>query len=145
MPFTSIAKEQSLVNKLKEELSLATPTITTTTAQDSAGAQLLLTAGASTMAIRVKSMATDFTDSLGLPQKIYSPMVIQVVEDSTDVMAAALKLSVENQISRLSVTKQERYSKANPALSDFATDGTVTGATAITTLAADPQWPLSGQ
>lgn len=155
---SQMQKEQTLLLKLKEHLRMIFPTFTLTESLGSDGAKLLISAdstpaaGEQVMAIRIKKNATDFTDSVGLTQKIYAPLMMQVIEESSSVaglsiLTAANKARLDSELAKMGVT-EERYLNANTTavtLAQFASDGTVSGSTKVADVRADVQWPLSGQ
>ena len=154
-----IAKSQSLMRVLQNNLQLRLPsTYTFTATQDTAGAQLMIsqsstpTAGEQNVAIRAIGQDQQFTDVIGNAQRTYSPMKFQVIEETSSVANVSLltlanRVAIDMELARPGV-RQERYLNANgtvPALSEFHTDGTVATATLVATIAPDLYWPLSGQ
>lgn len=149
---SEIAKPQSLEMKAKAELHLLFPSYSITEAMDSAGASLLLSAdstpaaGEVVVAIRFKHESTQNKNSIGMDQRVYSPCVCQVIQES-GAIPLATQMQVDKVLARLSV-HQERYQNSAatvPTLSQFQADGSVSGSTKIADLAVDPKWPLSGQ
>jgi len=154
-----IAKSQSLMLALKDHLQKELPsTYVFTTAQDSAGAQLLISqdstpsAGEQVVAIRIKGQDTQFNDSIGNAQRVYTPMVIQVIEEASTISGVSLitlanRAWIDRELARSGV-KQERWLNTHgtvPALTQFNTDGTVSSSTLAATTSPDLYWPLSGQ
>ena len=142
-----IAKAQSLQMKLKSNLEkrLAVVAPTWSVSEDSSKGIVLLiqdNLAAIQMIVRIQSMDTQFQNSIQQSQIVYSPSLIQVIEDTT-VASIAVKNLVEFELAVLGV-KQERYTAATPALSQLELDGTVSSATKIQDL-SDLKWPLSGQ
>lgn len=152
----SIAKESTLMLKLKERLSLLLPALTITTSFDASGAKLLAVGASShqAMAVRIMKIATDFTDSVGQAQAIYAPLKCQVLEEATaadadtSIVKSPLKSQIDAEVCKLALI-QERWMLPNgtaPALSQFNSDGTVGGsAVQEVDVRPDIQWPLSGQ
>ena len=155
----NIAKSQSLIRNLIDQLSHRFPSYTLVEQNNAYGDMLLVsqsatpTAGQANWAIRMIGQDTPFTDVIGLPQSVYTPFIAQVIEESSAtsgvaLIPLALASVFEIELAKLGV-KQERYLSANgtvPALSMFdANDNGVTGATLEATVAADQYWPLSGQ
>jgi hypothetical protein len=154
----NIAKSQSLIRALKDQLSKRLPAYTIIEVLGSAGDQLLISqhatpvAGEQNIAIRIKGQDTQFTDVIGLAQSVYTPMVCQVIEEGStiahvSVLQMAVRAALEAELGKLGV-KQERWLNANtvvPALSQFAADGSVSTSTLEASIAPDIYWPLSGQ
>jgi len=154
-----IAKSQALMRQLQDNLQLRLPSsYVFTAAQDTAGAQLLISqhypavAGEQNIAIRAIGQDQQFTDVIGNPQRTYSPMKFQVIEESSSISGVSLltllnRVSIDMELARPGV-RQERWMNANgtvPALSEFNTDGSVSTASLILAIAPDLYWPLSGQ
>jgi hypothetical protein len=151
------ARELSTALKIKEKLSIVLAPLTVVQSSDANGVMLLVSdgtpaAGEQVAAIRLCKMPSDFTDSVGLTQKIYAPLICQVIEETSTIAATSL-LTAANR-SKLDAIlaqaglRQERYMTANatvPATSMFAANAAVTTATAVATIEPDIQWPLSGQ
>lgn len=159
MSQTTIAKSQSLVRNLQDQLTKRLPSLNISASLDSQGARLYISSDASvpaagdqTVLIRIKGENTQFTDVLGLAQNVFSPMLAQVIEESSTISGVSLitlanRLVIDMELAKQGI-KQERYMNANgtaPALSQFAADGTVSGSTLILAFAADQYWPQSGQ
>jgi len=152
----SIAKESTLLLKLKERLALFIPSATISVQYDASGASLLVSFGSShqAMAVKILKIASDFTDSVGNSQAIWAPLKCQVLEEAAAADANASIVDVKyasfvnNEVSRMSLL-QERWILPNgtaPALSQLNSDGTVGGSASLaTTIRPDIQWPLSGQ
>lgn len=152
----SIAKESTLMLKLKERLQLILPALTISVASGSDGAKLLAVGSSShqAMAIRIMKIASDFTDSVGQAQAIYAPLKCQVVEEATaanantSIVQMPLKQLIDREIDNLGLLA-ERWSLPNgtaPALSQFNSDGSVGGsAVQQCSVRPDIQWPMSGQ
>ena len=155
----NIAKSQSLIRSLIDQISHRLPSYTLQEQNNNFGDMLMIsqsatpTAGQSNWAIRIVGQDTPFTDVIGLQQSTYTPFVAQVIEESSTIAGVSLiplavRVFVEMELAKLGI-KQQRFLSANatvPALSMFdASDANVTGATLEVTLAADQYWPLSGQ
>jgi len=156
---STIAKSQSLMRALKDHLQKRLPsTYVFTESMDAQGARLLISSdatpatGEQVMAIRIKPQDTQFKDVLGLAQTVYSPMIVQVIEEASAVATVSLltlanRVQMDAEINRMGV-KQERYMNANgtvPSASQFAADGSVTSSSLIASVSPDLYWPLSGQ
>lgn len=154
-----IAKSQSLMRKLKDRLQRRLPsTYVFTESMDSQGAILLISAdsspatGEQVCALRIRGESTQFSDIVGNAQKVYSPSLIQVIEEAgavagTSILSLSNKSKIDAEVNRLSV-KQERYLNANgtvPAVSQFAADGSVSSSTLNCEISPDLNWPQSGQ
>jgi len=154
-----IAKSQNLMRVLQDHLTLRLgSSYFFTTSQDSQGAQLLISqhspavAGEQNIAIRAIGQDQQFSDVIGNPQRTYSPMKFQVIEEASTISGVSLltllnRVKIDMELARPGV-KQERYLNANgtvPALSQFQTDGSVSGSTLNQSIAPDLYWPLSGQ
>lgn len=153
-----IAKSQSLIKPLKDSLTKRLPsTYVLTESLDSQGARLLISAdatpaaGEQVMAIRIRGQDQQFQDVIGNAQRTYSPMVVQVIEEESTISGVSLmslsnRIKIDWELARLGC-KQERYMNANtavPAMSQFASDGTVSSST-LNQGISDLYWPLSGQ
>src|ERR1035441_7414079 len=83
----NIAKSQSLVRALMDQLSKRLPTYTFSEQLTSVGDTLMIsqsaspTAGQNNCAIRVGFQDTQFNDVIGLPQSVYSPMRADCIEE----------------------------------------------------------------
>lgn len=154
-----IAKSQSLMRVLKNNLQQRLPsTYVFTESQDTQGAMLLISqdatpaAGEQVVAIRAKGQDQQFSDVIGNAQRSYSPMIFQVIEEASTIAGVSLmtllnRIKIDMELARPGV-KQERYLNANgtvPALSQFQTDGSVSSSTLNQSIAPDLYWPLSGQ
>lgn len=156
---SAISKSQAIMRELKERLAIKMPSsYVLTESADANGSILLISAdatpaaGEQVIAIRILGEQTAFKDVLGSAQKVYAPLRAQVIEESSTISGVSLitlanRLHVDLELARMAV-KQERYMNANtavPAVSQFASDGSVSSSTKIASLAADMYWPLSGQ
>ena len=154
-----IAKSQSLMRVLKNNLQQRLPsTYVFTESQDSQGAMLLISAdstpaaGEQVVAIRAKGQDQQFSDVIGNAQRTYSPMVFQVIEEASTVSGVSLitllnRIKIDMELARPGV-KQVRYLNTNgtvPALSQFQADGSVSGSNFNQEISPDLYWPLSGQ
>ncbi len=156
---STIAKSQAIMRELKERLQKKMPsTYVFSESADATGSILLISAdstpaaGEQVIALRILAEKTAFTDILGSAQKVYAPLRAQVIEEASTIANVSLitlanRLQVDLELARMAV-KQERYLNANtavPAVSQFASDGSVSTSTKVASLAADMYWPLSGQ
>lgn len=147
-----IAKANALMLKLKEEIKQKLPSFVQTDSVDSNGNPTLLVsadstpaAGEQNMFIRIQSVSTPFVDSIGQAQSVYTPSVIQSVEEaSTIANVSLLTIDVKSKldwcISRAGC-QEEKYLRANggaPVLGD------ITSANLKAKL-ADAYYALSGQ
>src|SRR5258708_2321753 len=97
-----IAKSQSLIMALESNLKLrlgvapAAGGFYFTESQDTQGAMLLISqhspavAGEQNVAIRCKGQDQQFSDVIGLPQRTYTPMKFQVIEESSTISGVSL-------------------------------------------------------
>jgi len=153
-----IAKSQSLIRPLKDNLTKRLPsTYVLTDSLDSQGARLLISAdatpatGEQVVAIRIRGQDQQFQDVIGNAQRTYSPMVAQVIEEASSISGVSLitlanRIKIDWELARLGC-KQERYLNTNgtvPALSQFAADGSVSSSNFNQEI-SDLYWPLSGQ
>lgn len=156
---SKIAKSQSLIRILKDNLAKRLPsTYVISESLDSQGDRLLISAdstpaaGEQVVAIRIKAQDTQFLNSIGSAQDVYTPMIAQVIEEASTIAGVSLitlanRSQIDLELARLSI-KQERYLNANttvPALSQFQSDGSVSGSTLAASVSPDLYWPLSGQ
>ena len=150
-----IFKQQSLIALLKERLALRLPALVISQAVDASGASLLLgsgVAGAQNIAIKVKAQDTQFNNSIGQAQDVFSPMIIQKIEEASTIAHVSLvnvanEAAIMAEVAKLGC-KMECWLNAHgsaPALSQFQADGSVSGSTLEVELASDLMWPLSGQ
>ena len=158
MALQEIFKQQSLVNVINERLHLRLPALLVSQALNNAGAAILFSqhspavAGEQNIAIRVKAQDTQFNDVIGNAQVVYSPMIIQVILESSTIAHVPLLLmanmqAMQAELERLGC-KMEIWLNANatvPALSQFNADGSISGSTFECEVASDLLWPLSGQ
>jgi hypothetical protein len=159
MSQTTIAKSQSLVRALQDQLSKRLPSLSISSSMDSQGARLYISqdastpiAGDQTVLIRIKGENTQFSDVIGLPQNVFSPSIAQVIEEASSIpdvslMSLANRLVIDMELAKQGM-KQERYMNSNgsaPAMSQFAADGSVSGSNLILSFAADQYHPQSGQ
>jgi hypothetical protein len=156
---TGNTKQAAIMRDLYDRLTKKLPTTYFfTQAMDQQGSQLLIsqsstpTAGQQNVAIRIESDVTAFLDVIGNPQKVYAPLKAQVIEESSTITGVSLltllnRLKIDLELARMGI-KQERWLNANgtvPALSQFVSDGTISGSTLVASLPFDMYWPLSGQ
>jgi hypothetical protein len=160
---SAIAKSQSLVRSLKDRLSKRMPAgYIVRDSVDAAGARLEIQQDSSWSSteqkavIRIVAQGTQFSDIVGGAQKVYTPMVAQMISEGDSATPIASQLTASNQarilneLFRLGI-KVELYLTdlaVEPALSLFLADGTVnTSSTCvlIDRIEPDLQWPLSGQ
>lgn len=147
-----IAKANTLMLKLKEMLKLKLPSFVQTDSVDTNGYPTLLLSADSTPAageqnifIRIITDSTAFVDSIGNSQSVYSPHVIQSVEEASTVANVSLltlanRAQIDWSISRLGC-KEEKYLRANgtaPGLSDISSAN-------LKAKVADDYFPLSSQ
>lgn len=144
----SNAKQLSLIRQLSDSLKKREPSATVTEDQD----KVLFVKGSEKCAIKCKAHDTQFKNSVGMPQEVFSPMVMQVIEEESTVtgistLHVATKAHIEIELARIG-SKQERFLNANgaaPALSQFQADNSVSGSTKVAEISCDFKWPLSGQ
>lgn len=153
---SSIAKSQSLMRQLKDNLSKRLSTLVFTESLDAQGAILLISdgtpsTGEQVCAIRIKGENTQFDDSIGLDQRVYSIMIAQVIEETSSIANVSLltmanKARIDYELGKLGI-KQERYMTANgtvPAVAMFNANGNVDTASFVIAI-SDLYWPQSGQ
>lgn len=156
----NIAKSQSLVRALIDQLSKRLPTWTLTESLTNGGDTLMVsqsatpTAGQSNAAILIGYQDTQFNDVIGNPQNVYTPMEAQIVEEasaasaSVSLVTLSFQLCVMVELGKMGI-KQAWYLNPNgtvPAVSQFSAVPTApTGATLQINIAPDQYWPLSGQ
>jgi hypothetical protein len=156
----NIAKSQSLIRALKDQLSKRLPAYTIQESLvNSAGDTLMIsqsaspTAGQNNVAIRIGFQDTQFTDVIGLPQSVYTPMRADIIQEATAASASvslcqmAFQQAIAAELDKMGI-RERWYLNANgtvPAVSEFAADGSVTTAVLQIELAPDQYWPLSGQ
>lgn len=149
---SEIAKQQSLIMELKSRLQKRLPSWTFTESMDDSGMRLLASAdatpaaGEQVLAIKFKMESTQFENSIGVAQKVFSPSVCQIIQEA-GILSLVNQLIIDLEVSRMGVT-QERFQNTAasvPAVSQFQDDGSVTGSTLIARIANDLYWPLSGQ
>lgn len=170
MATNNIAKSQSLIRALQDQLgkrlgspAYATPYTLVESLINSAGDTLMVsqsatpTAGQNNAAIRMGFQDTQFSDVIGNPQNVYTPMKCDIIQEATvtpatatsaSLCSMAFQLAVSVEICKMGV-KQRWYLNplgTVPAVSEFNADGTVS-ATAVKQieLSPDAYWPLSGQ
>lgn len=160
---SAIAKSQSLVRSLKDRLSKRMPAgYIVRESVDAAGARLEIQQDASwatteqKAVIRIVAQDTQFSDVIGGAQKVYSPMIAQMISEGNSASPTASQLTASNEarilaeLFRLGI-KVELYLTdvtVEPALALFLANGSVnTSATCalVDRIEADLQWPLSGQ
>lgn len=156
----NIAKSQSLIRALQDQLSkrLATYTLTESLI-NSAGDTLMVsqsatpTAGQNNCAIRIGFQDTQFSDVIGLAQSVYTPMRADIIQEATAASASvslctmAFQLAVSVELGKMGI-KQRWYLNPNgtvPAVSEFNADGSVSTGVKQVEIAPDAYWPLSGQ
>ena len=166
MATNNIAKSQSLIRALQDQLgkrlsspAYATPYTLVESLINSAGDTLMVsqsatpTAGQNNCAIRMGFQDTQFSDVIGNPQNVYTPMKADIIQEATAASASvslcsmAFQLAISIELCKMGV-KQRWYLNPNgtvPAVSEFAADGTVTTAVKQIELSPDAYWPLSGQ
>lgn len=159
MSASNIAKSQSLIRGLKDQLSKRLSSSFLVESLGPAGDTLMIsqsstpTAGQSNAAVRVGFQDTQFQDVIGSAQAVYSPMKAQIIEEATAASASvslvslAFQLALNMELDKMGI-KQDWYLNANgtvPAISQFNNDGTVSGSTLQLSIAPDSYWPLSGQ
>ena len=159
MAINNIAKSQSLVRALIDQLSKRLPSYTLVESLTNGGDTLMVsqsatpTAGQNNAAILIGYQDTQFNDVIGNPQSVYSPMEAQIVEESSatagvSLCAMSFQLAVMVELGKMGI-KQAWFLNANgtvPAVSQFSAVPTApTGATLQVNIAPDAYWPLSGQ
>jgi hypothetical protein len=159
MAINNIPKALSLISELQQNLELRLgSSFYYAMSQDQNGAILVVSqsatpvAGQQNIAIRCEGVPTQFSDSLGNPQSLYSPMRFQVIEESSTISGVSLltllnRVQIDIELARAGVL-QERYLNANgtpPTASQFDPNSNVDGSTLIILLPNDVSWPLSGQ
>lgn len=131
-----IAKANTLMLKLKEEIRQKLPSFVQTDNVDSNGYPTLLVsadatpaAGEQNMFIRIKTISSPAVDSIGQAQSVYGPHVVQSVEESSTIANVSLltidvKAKLDWCISRLGC-QEEKYLSDNtdvPALAEITSD-----------------------
>lgn len=160
---SAIAKSQAIIRALKDNLAKRLPsTYVLAESMDDAGARLSIQQDASwatteqKAVIRVVAQDTQFKDVIGNAQKVYSPMKAQLIAEGVGSSPVNSQLSMANQAAIMSelfraLGKVELYltdEATDPALSLFASDGSVTTSATCALVAkidSDLKWPLSGQ
>lgn len=162
----NIAKSQSLIRALQDQLSkrlgspaYPTPYTLVESLLNSAGDTLMVsqsatpTAGQNNCAIRIGFQDTQFSDVIGNPQNVYTPMRADIIQEATAASASvslctmAFQLAVSVELGKMGI-KQRWYLNPNgtvPAVSEFNSDGSVSTAVKQLDLSPDAYWPLSGQ
>lgn len=150
---SEFAKSQSLMMKLKSQLEKRLSSYTFLEQMDASGNPVLRVsadatpaAGEQVFCVRIKMQDTQFDNSIGLDQRVYTPCVCQIIQE-TGILTLANQVVLDNEVSRMGVT-QERYRNTAgtvPALTQFAADGSVTGSNFEIRISSDLKWPLSGQ
>lgn len=160
MSVSNYWKSQSLIRNLIDQLGKRLPGYTLTENLTQYGDQLLVSqsspavAGENNAAIMMGFQDTEFTDVIGLPQAVYTPMEAQIVEEAASgsstvsLVTLAFQLAINIELTKQGV-KQAWYLNPNgtvPALSQFTSVPTApSGSTLVEVIAPDQYWPLSGQ
>jgi hypothetical protein len=160
---SAIAKSQALIRALKDNLQKRLPsTYILAESVDAAGARLSIQQDSSwatteqKAVIRIVAQDTQFSNSIGNAQAVYSPLKAQMIAEGDSSSPSKSQLSWANDAKIMAelfraIGKVELYLTdvtVDPALSLFASDGSVTTSATcalIESISADLRWPLSGQ
>jgi hypothetical protein len=158
----NLAKSQALIRAMSDNLMKRLPsTYVITQSFDSVGARLSISAssswttGTDAVYIRICGDNTQFSDIIGNPQNVYSPLIAQVISEASTAgngTTATSWTTMTNIMAELlrAIGKTDLFTTANgtspltSTLFDSADTG-VTGATFVAEVRSDLNWPLSGQ
>lgn len=160
---SAIAKSQSIIRALKDNLQKRLPsTYVLSESLDAAGARLSIQQDASwatteeKVVIRIVGEQSQFNDVIGNAQASFGPMKAQVIAEGDAASPTKSQLSLATEAAVMAelfraLGKVELYLTdvtVDPALSLFASDGSVTTSATcalIASVASDLRWPQSGQ
>jgi hypothetical protein len=158
----NLVKAQALIRAMSDNLMKRLPGYTITQSFDSVGARLTITAGASwdtntdAVYIRICGDNTQFTDIIGNPQTVYSPLIAQIISElstggngqtatswttMTNVMAEVLRAIGKTDL----FTTPNGTNPTSAALFDSTDTGVASPAVFASEVISDLNWPLSGQ